>query len=71
VMFTGTFTLEEMKHEHPLEYERLVASGELEKHLVDAPSAAMWKGTGILGFALITIGLTLLTLVWVGFFTTP
>jgi cytochrome b subunit of formate dehydrogenase len=71
VMFTGTFTLEEMQHEHPLEYERLVASGELEKHLVDAPSPAMWKGTGVLGFTLITIGLTLLTLVWIGFFTSP
>jgi len=71
VMFTGTFTLEEMKHEHPLEYERLVASGELERHLVDPPSARMWKGTGVLGFTLITIGLMLLTLVWIGFFTSP
>jgi len=71
VMFTGTFTLEEMKHEHPLEYERLVASGELERHLVEAPSTRMWKGSTILGFTLITFGLTLLTLVWVGFFTSP
>jgi len=71
VMFTGTFTLEEMKHEHPLEYERLVASGELERHLVEAPSARMVKGSTVLGFTLITIGLSLLTLVWVGFFTSP
>jgi len=71
VMFTGTFTLEEMKHEHPLEYERLVASGELERHLVDAPSAGMVKGSTVLGFTLITIGLSLLTLVWIGFFTGP
>lgn len=68
VMFTGTFPLDEYKKEHGVEYERLVASGELEKRLVDAPSALKVKLSRLLGFTLIAIGLTLLTLVGIGFF---
>ena len=68
-MFTGTVTLEELKHEHPLQYKRLVESGELEQHMVDAPSVKMVKASTVLGFTLIVIGLTLLTLVGIGFFT--
>jgi len=41
----------------------------LEKYLVPAPSMPMIVGSKILGFALIVIGLTLLTLVAVGFFS--
>ncbi|HVZ43700.1 MAG TPA: cytochrome C [Ramlibacter sp.] len=69
VMFTGTFPLEAFKREHALEYERLVASGELERRLVDAP--ARWKVTGskALAFVLIATGLALLTIVGIGFFT--
>lgn len=69
VMFTGTVTLEELKHDHPLQYQRLIESGELEKHLVDPPSPALYKASTILGFVLIVVGLTLLTLVGIGFFT--
>ena len=69
VMFTGTVTLDDLKHDHPLQYKRLLESGELEKHLVDAPSPAMYKASTILGFTLIVMGLTLLTLVGIGFFT--
>jgi len=36
---------------------------------VDAPSPAKMKAARILGFTLITFGLTLLTLVGIGFFT--
>ncbi len=70
VMFTGTFSLEEFKHDHEIEYQRLVDSGELEKYLVDAPSAAKLTASKVLGFTLITIGLTLLTLVAIGFIKT-
>jgi cytochrome b subunit of formate dehydrogenase len=63
VMFTGAVPLEEFKREHALEYRRLVDSGELERHLVDAPSRPMTLGSKILGFALIAIGLALLVLV--------
>ena len=34
VIFTGRMTLGELKHDKPAEYQELVASGELEKHLV-------------------------------------
>ena len=69
VMFTGTFSLEEFKHEHPLEYQRLVDTGELESRLVDAPSAVKMSASRVLGFTLIAIGLILLTGVGIGFFT--
>jgi len=66
-MFTGSVPLEHYRHEHRREYDRLVASGELEKYLVDAPSQPMARGSSILGGTLIIIGLTLLTLVLLGF----
>jgi cytochrome b subunit of formate dehydrogenase len=68
VMFTGTQSIEEFRREHPAQYQRLAASGELEKYLVDAPSRPMHFGSVVLGLALITIGLTLLILVAIGFF---
>jgi hypothetical protein len=69
VMFTGAVPLEEFRREHSLEYQRLLASGELSKHLVDAPSRPMTLGSKILGFSLITVGLLLLIAVlngWIG-----
>jgi cytochrome b subunit of formate dehydrogenase len=69
VMFTGTITVEELKHDHPLQYQRLLESGELSKYLVDAPSKHATSASKVLGFTLIMIGLTLLTLVAIGFFT--
>ncbi len=67
VMFTGAMPLEEFKHEHTVQYRRLVENGELEKYLVDAPSAPMTLFSKILGATLILIGLTLLVLVLNGF----
>ncbi|WP_230976277.1 cytochrome C [Pseudothauera nasutitermitis] len=69
VMFTGTQSLEEFRREHPAQYQRLLASGELEKYLVDEPSRPLHVGSVVLGLTLITIGLVLLVLVGVGFFT--
>lgn len=67
VMFTGAMPLEEFRHEHTLEYQRLVETGELEKYLVEAPSAPMTLFSKILGATLIFIGLALLVLVLTGF----
>jgi cytochrome b subunit of formate dehydrogenase len=67
VMFTGAVTLEEFAREHTLEYEELVRTGQLEKHLVDAPSPEMTLGSKVLGIVLLAFGLTLLTLVFIGF----
>ncbi len=67
VMFTGTQSLEEFRREHPAHYERLVAAGELEKYLVDAPSRPFHSASVVLGLLLIGCGLTLLFLVLSGF----
>ncbi|MDT3737134.1 MAG: cytochrome C [Denitratisoma sp.] len=69
VMFTGTQSLREFRHDHPAHYQRMVDSGELQKYLVEAPSPAMTRGSKILGLALIAVGLILLVLVGIGFFS--
>lgn len=69
VMFTGTQSIEEFRKEHPAHYQRLVETGELEKYLVEKPSRQMHIGSVILGLTLITVGLVLLVLVAIGFFS--
>jgi cytochrome b subunit of formate dehydrogenase len=66
-MFTGRVPLEIYKHEHRREYERLLASGELDRFLVDAPTEPQSRSASLLGASLITFGLFLLTLVILGF----
>ena len=67
VMATGAVPLEEFKHEHVLEYERLKSSGELEKYLVKPPSERTQRiGRKITGW-LIVIGLILAALVLKGY----
>jgi len=66
-MFTGRVPLEIYKHEHRREYERLLASGELDKYLVDAPTGPQSQSASLLGATLISFGLFLLTLVITGF----
>lgn len=65
-IFTGAIPLEEFKHDHRLEYERLVAIGELEQHLVKRPSRRVDLASSFLATILIVAGLTLLTLVLIG-----
>ncbi|MFC1689378.1 cytochrome c3 family protein [Pseudomonadota bacterium] len=67
-MFTGRVPLEVYKHEHRREYERLLASGELDRYLVDAPTEPQSASASLLGATLISFGLFLLTLVILGFF---
>jgi hypothetical protein len=67
VMFTGTQSVEEFRREHPAQYRRLLASGEIYRHLVDEPSRPFRIGSKILGLVLIAMGLTLLVLVGTGF----
>jgi cytochrome b subunit of formate dehydrogenase len=67
VMFTGSMPLEDFRREHQLEYDELVATGQLEKYLVDVPSRRMTRGSKILGIVLLAFGLTLLVLVLAGF----
>ncbi|CRI66138.1 Nonaheme cytochrome c, cytochrome b-containing [Thiocapsa sp. KS1] len=68
VMATGAVPLEEFKHEHALEYERLKASGELEKYLIKPPTErARQAGRKVTGW-MIVIGLILAGLVLKGYF---
>jgi cytochrome b subunit of formate dehydrogenase len=67
VMFTGSMPLEHFARDHALQYRRMVASGELQKYLEDAPSRPLALGSRILGFTLIGFGLLLLVLILVGF----
>jgi cytochrome b subunit of formate dehydrogenase len=64
-VFTGRQTLEQLEHERPLEYERLKASGELDKLRRPAPGPKemlIWRIFGI-GSWLLGVFLTVL-LVW-------
>lgn len=67
VMFIGSWDLEEFKEERPEEYERLKATGELEKRLVEPPTKRVKTVSYALGFTLLGIGLILLVLVVIGF----
>jgi hypothetical protein len=66
VMFTGSMPLEEFKREYAVEYKRLVESGDLQQHLVDAPSRPLTLGSKILGFSLVAVGLALLVMMAIG-----
>jgi cytochrome b subunit of formate dehydrogenase/nitrate/TMAO reductase-like tetraheme cytochrome c subunit len=60
VIFTGAMPLEEFKREFAVEYNRMVKTGELQRHLVDAPSRPLTLGSKIVGFGLVAVGLALL-----------
>ena len=62
-MLTGYITESEMKEERPVEYERLVANGELESRIVQ-PMALKWRLIGAaLGIMTFTIGIVLIVLI--------
>lgn len=61
VIFTQRLPLSRFKEERPREYQKLVADGELEKHLADPPSAwynnfSLGAGWFFLSLGLIAIG---------------
>lgn len=70
-IFTGAIPIEEFKHDHRLEYERLKASGTLDKFLVKRPSRRVDLMSSFIATVLIVAGLTLLTLVLIGAATAP
>jgi len=63
VIFTGRLTLKEFRHERPRQYERMIADGVLERHLVDAPSPALTKGARIFGFFALAIGVATIIMI--------
>lgn len=63
VIFTGVVDEEELKHERPAEYERLVKSGELES--LRAPRPPRWARTlsVVLGVTAMAIGVSMVLLI--------
>jgi cytochrome b subunit of formate dehydrogenase len=70
-IFTGAIPIEEFKHDHRLEYERLLEQGELDSHLVSRPSRRADLAASFITTVLIMTGLGLLTLVLIGLMTAP
>jgi cytochrome b subunit of formate dehydrogenase len=70
-IFTGKIPIEEFKHDHRVEYDRLVENGELDKHLVRRPSRRADLASSFITTVLIMSGLALLTLVLIGLMTSP
>lgn len=70
-IFTGAIPIEEFKHDHRLEYDRLVAIGKLDNYLVKRPSRRSDLAASFITTVLIMAGLALLTLVLIGLMTTP
>ncbi|MDJ0709162.1 MAG: hypothetical protein QNJ14_02175 [Woeseiaceae bacterium] len=65
VIFTGKMSLERFKAERPLEYERLVESGELEDYLVEPPNERQIRDAYIFGSIFLVIGIMLaIFIVW-------
>lgn len=62
-ILTGRMPLERFREEHPLQYQRLVSEGTLERSIVPPPSVFMTAISVIFGLAVIVTGLTLIALV--------
>lgn len=57
VIFVGSITVDELKHERPREYEQLVASGELDKLATKrAPEAWQLRAATIFGLCMVSTG---------------
>jgi cytochrome b subunit of formate dehydrogenase len=63
VMFTGRGTMDYFKEEHPLQYERMVLDGTLEKTIAPAPSRAAYLWSVTLGLIGLSVGLLLIGLI--------
>jgi len=63
VIFTGRVPLEEFKEDRPREYQRLVETGELEKHLVDPLPSYVTRGMRMFGWFALSLGLLLILLI--------
>jgi hypothetical protein len=65
VIFTGRMPLERFKAERPLEYQRMVESGELEKNLVPAPRPRQLRRAYIWGTIALVTGIALaIGIIW-------
>ena len=58
VIFTGRVSVEELRHERPAEYQRLVAENRLEQVLTEPPSAGLVNFGRVAGTIAVCIGLS-------------
>ncbi len=63
VVFTGRMPVEEFQHDKPAEYEALVASGELEKYLVEPYQPIVIRAVKVFGWTALTLGFSIV--VWI------
>jgi cytochrome b subunit of formate dehydrogenase len=63
VIFTGSVTDDELRHERPAEYERLYANGMLASRTVTAPSPVLLGRGRLVGTIGLTLGLALFALI--------
>jgi len=63
VIFTGRVPMEELRHERPGEYARLLETGELDRLVVPAPSHGVWTAGRAVGTVAVAVGVMLLCLI--------
>jgi cytochrome b subunit of formate dehydrogenase len=63
VIFTGSVESDELRHERAAEYDRLAASGGLERLSVAAPAPALVARGRVIGTVGLTVGLALVVLI--------
>ncbi len=69
VIFTGRIPIEEFKADRPREYERLLETGELARHLVDPLPSYVTRGMRMFGWFALALGLGLvLLIIWAEIF---
>ena len=61
-VFLGSQSEEEFKERHPLEYARMLQSGELEKHRAQPPAASAGIAARVLGGVAVGVGIVLILL---------
>ncbi|MBN2225856.1 MAG: hypothetical protein JW763_00680 [candidate division Zixibacteria bacterium] len=63
VIFTGRVPLEELKEDRPREYEELMKTREIKKHLVEPLPPVVVRGMRVFGTIALCIGLSLILLI--------
>jgi len=66
-IFTGLQTEEELKERHPEEYQRLIASGELESLKSNQPSQPLVNASRVAGVLAVLVGVAVITLTVIAF----
>jgi cytochrome b subunit of formate dehydrogenase len=69
VIFTGRMPLERFKMERPLEYERLLATGQLENYLEDPPTRNLLRVSFVFGIIMVVAGLLVMLGIFAGIFS--